>query len=97
VCAGSKQGSGAWGGVAEKHAVVGATTAESADSWRGTIMTVRAHRTERAGERTGNRADEWSPRAEREGLRAWRKLAPTSRPHRAARGREGERARVGWR
>jgi hypothetical protein len=38
---------------------------------------------------------------EREGSRAQRKLAPTSRPHRTARGREGERAHArmaltGW-
>jgi hypothetical protein len=50
------------GGVAGKCAVVGVSTADSAcGSGGGTVLTGGAHRTERAGERIGSRADERGP------------------------------------
>jgi hypothetical protein len=42
--------------------VMGACTAESACGSGGTVPTSGAHGTERAGERTGSRADEQGPR-----------------------------------
>jgi hypothetical protein len=79
----------ACGGVAGKRAVVGASTAESAGGSGGTVPTGGAHRIER--ERESERASVLTSRAcgtERASVRAQRELAPTGRPHRAARGRE---------
>jgi hypothetical protein len=55
----------------------------------GTVPTGGAHGTERVGERTSGRVDEWGPRDSERRCRAQRRLVLTSRPHRAARGREG--------
>jgi hypothetical protein len=77
------------GGVAGKRAVVGASTAESTGDSGGWFR--------QAGpmgqrERTSKRASALTSGArgiERASARAWRKPAPTGRPHQAARGREG--------
>jgi hypothetical protein len=75
---------------------VGASTEESAGGSRGgTVLTGGAHRTER--ERASERASVLTSGAcgtERASALAQRELAPTGRPHRAARGRgKRERAR----
>jgi hypothetical protein len=78
-----KKGSGAWGRGRE---MCGHGRVHGGEHRRfgGTVPTCGAHITERTSEARG---------IERECARARRKLSPTSRPHRAARGREGERER----
>jgi hypothetical protein len=82
----------ACGGVAGKHAVVCASMTESASGSGGTVPTGGAHGTERAVERTGNRADEQGPRdrenARMRGGNSRRQVGPTGQ-------REGERERDG--
>jgi hypothetical protein len=81
--------------VADKHAVMGASTVESAGGSGRTILTGGAHRTkrERAGEKTGFSADKRGPRnreSERacaEGTCADKSTPPGSKREREERGR----------
>jgi hypothetical protein len=81
--------------MAEKCTVVGSSTTESMGDLGWTVPMGGAQGTER--ERTSERASALMSRARgsmREGVSARMSLAPTSRPHRTARGREKrERAR----
>jgi hypothetical protein len=77
------------GGVAEKRSVVGASTVESAGGSGGTALTGGAHGTERAGERTGSRADERGPWDRERRLACTEKTsADKSAPPRSERERE---------
>jgi hypothetical protein len=78
--------------MAGKCAIVGASTAESIGGWGGTVPIGGAHGTERAGERTGSRADERGPwDSERRCARAEETGADRSAPPGSE--RERERAR----
>jgi hypothetical protein len=90
VWTGSRKGSGAWG-CGQKTCGRGRVHGGERGRFRGVVPTGGAHRTER------ERAIEWASvltsearGSAREGMCARMSLAPTSRPHWAARERERE-------
>jgi hypothetical protein len=87
-CGRAREKARACGGMARKRIVVDASTTEGTSSSRGAVPTGGTHGSARAGERTGDRADEWGPRDKERGTRVRGELAPTAPSHQAARGRE---------